>query len=114
MFVLKKNLARFVTENHTNEYILSFSRYETVDRLHQEVTSIYRDSEIDWIQVYNAGCTIDDTVLPEHVTEPNDLDRLINGTFRLFLAALPTPPTIVTIARYESNFVNTSDSNKSK
>ncbi|XP_020279012.1 UPF0489 protein C5orf22 homolog [Pseudomyrmex gracilis] len=75
------------------------SRYETVDRLHQEVTSIYKDSEIDWIQVYNAGCTIDDTVLPEHVTEPNDLDRLINGTFRLFLAALPTPPTIVTIAR---------------
>jgi len=51
--------------------------------------------------VYNAGCTIDDTVLPEHVTEPNDLDRLINGTFRLFLAALPTSPTIVTIARYK-------------
>ncbi|EFN61905.1 UPF0489 protein C5orf22-like protein [Camponotus floridanus] len=49
--------------------------------------------------VYNAGCTIDDTTLPEHVTEPNDLDRLINGTFRLFLAALPTLPTIVTIAR---------------
>ncbi|KMQ99678.1 hypothetical protein RF55_1068 [Lasius niger] len=49
--------------------------------------------------VYNAGCTIDDTILPEHVTEPNDLDRLINGTFRLFLAALPTSPTIVTIAR---------------
>lgn len=78
----------------------SFSRYEAINRLHQEVTSIYRDPEIDWIQVYNAGCTIDDTVLPEHVTEPNDLDRLINGTFRLFLAALPTPPTIVTIARY--------------
>ncbi|TGZ53844.1 Uncharacterized protein DBV15_01836 [Temnothorax longispinosus] len=49
--------------------------------------------------VYNAGSTIDDTVLPEHVTEPNDLDRLINGTFRLFLTALPTSPTIVTIAR---------------
>lgn len=75
------------------------SRYETVDRLFQEVTSVYRDPEIDWMLVYNAGCTIDDTVLPEHVTEPNDLDRLINGTFRLFLAALPTSPTIVTIAR---------------
>ncbi|KAH0948884.1 hypothetical protein HN011_005450, partial [Eciton burchellii] len=59
----------------------------------------YRDSEIDWMLVYNAGCTIDDTVLPEHLTEPGDLDRLINETFRLFLAALPSPPTIVTIAR---------------
>ncbi|EZA49185.1 hypothetical protein X777_12594 [Ooceraea biroi] len=49
--------------------------------------------------VYTAGCTIDNTTLPEHVTELSDLDRLINGTFRLFLAALPTPPTIVTIAR---------------
>lgn len=74
-------------------------RYEIVNRLFQEVTSAYRDSEIDWMLVYNAGCTIDDTILPEHVTESNDLDRLINGTFRLFLAALPTPPTIVTIAR---------------
>ncbi|KAG5309444.1 CE022 protein, partial [Acromyrmex insinuator] len=73
--------------------------YEAVDRIFQEVTSVYRDSEVDWMLVYNAGCTIDDTVLPEHVTEPNDLDRLINGTFRLFLTALPTPPTIVTIAR---------------
>lgn len=70
-----------------------------MDRLFQEVTSAYRDPEIDWMLVYNAGCTIDDTVLPDHVTEPNDLDRLINGTFRLFLAALPTLPTIVTIAR---------------
>ncbi|XP_077268606.1 misexpression suppressor of ras 6 [Temnothorax americanus] len=75
------------------------SRYEAVDRLFQEVTSAYRDPEIDWMIVYNAGSTIDDTVLPEHVTEPNDLDRLINGTFRLFLTALPTSPTIVTIAR---------------
>ncbi|KAG5331240.1 CE022 protein, partial [Acromyrmex charruanus] len=74
-------------------------RYEAVDRIFQEVTSVYRDSEVDWMLVYNAGCTIDDTVLPEHVTEPNDLDRLINGTFRLFLTALPTSPTIVTIAR---------------
>ncbi|XP_011865695.1 PREDICTED: UPF0489 protein C5orf22 homolog [Vollenhovia emeryi] len=75
------------------------SRYEAVDRLFQEVISAYRDPEIDWMLVYNAGCTIDDTVLPDHVTEPNDLDRLINGTFRLFLAALPTSPTIVTVAR---------------
>jgi len=74
-------------------------RYEAVERIFREVISAYRDSEIDWMLVYNAGCTIDDTVLPEHLTEPGDLDCLINETFRLFLAALPSPPTIVTIAR---------------
>jgi len=74
-------------------------RYEVVERIFREVMDAYKDSEIDWMLVYNAGCTIDDTVLPEHVTEPGDLDRLINETFRLFLAALPSSPTIVTIAR---------------
>jgi hypothetical protein len=74
-------------------------RYEAVERIFREVMGAYRDSEIDWMLVYNAGCTIDDTVLPEHLTEPGDLDRLINETFRLFLATLPSPPTIVTIAR---------------
>ncbi|XP_032665560.1 UPF0489 protein C5orf22 homolog [Odontomachus brunneus] len=75
------------------------SRYETVELISREVKAAYKDSEIDWLLVYDAGCTIDDTALPEHVTESNDLDRLIGGTFKLFLAALPTAPTIVTIAR---------------
>lgn len=51
--------------------------------------------------IYDAGCTIDETGLPDHVTESNDLIRLINETFKSFLAALPNAPTIITIARYE-------------
>ncbi|XP_024947428.1 UPF0489 protein C5orf22 homolog isoform X3 [Cephus cinctus] len=74
-------------------------RYEAVARVHREVTAVYKDSEIDWSIVHDAGCTRDDTDLPHHVTTPNDLDRLITGTFRSFLAALPAPPTIVTVAR---------------
>lgn len=79
--------------------MLVMCRFETVELICQEVKAAYKDSEIDWSLVYDAGCTIDDTALPEHVTESNDLDRLIGGTFKLFLAALPTAPTIVTIAR---------------
>ncbi|XP_012225364.1 UPF0489 protein C5orf22 homolog [Linepithema humile] len=73
--------------------------YEAVDQLFQELKLAYPNLDIDWMMVYTAGLTVDDQGLPEHVTEPNDLDRLISGTFRSFLAALPTPPTIVTIAR---------------
>ncbi|XP_014477279.1 PREDICTED: UPF0489 protein C5orf22 homolog [Dinoponera quadriceps] len=75
------------------------SRYEAVVLLCHEVKAAYDDLDIDWSIVYNAGCTIDDTPLPEHVTEPKDLDRLIGETFKLFLVALPKDPTIVTIAR---------------
>jgi hypothetical protein len=70
-----------------------------MDQLFQELKLAYPNLDIDWMMVYTAGLTVDDKGLPEHVTEPNDLDRLISGTFRSFLTALPTPPTIVTIAR---------------
>ncbi|KAK9308665.1 hypothetical protein QLX08_001398 [Tetragonisca angustula] len=75
------------------------ARYEAVELIYRELTSAYKQSEIDWKIIHDAGCTRDDTDLPHHVTTPNDLDRLINGTFRSFLTALPVPPTIVTIAR---------------
>ncbi|XP_029039903.2 UPF0489 protein C5orf22 homolog [Osmia bicornis bicornis] len=75
------------------------SRYEAVELIYRELTSVYKQSEIDWKIIHDAGCTRDDTDLPDHVTKPQDLDRLITGTFRSFLAALPAPPTIVTIAR---------------
>ena len=72
-----------------------------MELIYRELTSVYKQSEIDWKIIHNAGCTRDDTDLPDHVTAPNDLNRLISVTFRSFLTALPTPPTIVTIARYE-------------
>lgn len=75
------------------------ARYEAVELIYRELTSVYKQSEIDWKIIHNAGCTRDDTDLPDHVTAPNDLNRLISVTFRSFLTALPTPPTIVTIAR---------------
>ncbi|XP_068970908.1 UPF0489 protein C5orf22 homolog [Bombus flavifrons] len=75
------------------------ARYEAVELIYRELISVYKQSEIDWKMIHNAGCTRDDTDLPDHVTTPNDLNRLISVTFRSFLTALPTPPTIVTIAR---------------
>ncbi|XP_043266371.1 UPF0489 protein C5orf22 homolog [Venturia canescens] len=78
---------------------ISSHRFEAVERIYHEVTKVYADSEIDWTYVHDAGCTRDDTDLPHHVTSQNDLNRLITGTFRVFLASLPAPPTIVTIAR---------------
>ncbi|XP_058792948.1 UPF0489 protein C5orf22 homolog [Phymastichus coffea] len=74
-------------------------RLDAVRDLYNELTREYKDSEIDWLLIHNAGSTIDDTELPYHITSKVDLDRLIEGTFKSFLNALPAPPTIVTIAR---------------
>lgn len=74
-------------------------RYEAVQLIYREVTSVYKQSDVDWKLIHDAGCTRDDTDLPDHVTKQNDLDRLITGTFRSFLTALPALPTIITIAR---------------
>lgn len=85
--------------NYINFCLFLFRRFEAVERIYREVTKVYADSEIDWTYVHDAGCTRDDTDLPHHVTSQNDLDRLITGTFRVFLASLPASPTIVTVAR---------------
>ncbi|KAF7413633.1 hypothetical protein HZH68_002122 [Vespula germanica] len=73
--------------------------YEAVEVIFRELTSVYKDNDIDWRLIHEAGCTRDDTDLPDHITKPNDLERLIGGTFALFLSALPVEPTIITIAR---------------
>lgn len=75
------------------------SSYDAILEIYDDLHREYRESEIDWMLIHNAGCTIDDTELPHHVTSKVDLDRLIEGTFKSFLNALPAPPTIVTIAR---------------
>lgn len=73
--------------------------FEAISRLYEEMTNIYKESDIDWLQIHDAGCTIDDTELPHHVTSKSDIDKFIEGTFRSFLRVLPAEPTIVTIAR---------------
>ncbi|XP_031826064.1 UPF0489 protein C5orf22 homolog isoform X2 [Nomia melanderi] len=75
------------------------ARYEAVENLYHQLTAAYKQSEIDWITIHNAGLTRDDTDLPHHPTSRADLDRLITGTFRSFLACLSSSPTIVTVAR---------------
>nr|XP_031837450.1 UPF0489 protein C5orf22 homolog [Nomia melanderi] len=75
------------------------TRYEAVENLYLQLMTAYKQSEINWITIHSAGLTRDDTDLPHHPTSRTDLDRLITGTFRSFLACLSSPPTIVTVAR---------------
>lgn len=74
-------------------------RYEVVREIFAEMKKCYPDREINWLLVHDAGCTIDDSELPHHVTSPTDLDRFIGGVFRSFLSIMPATPVSVTMAR---------------
>jgi hypothetical protein len=70
-----------------------------VQALVQEVEAHYPDEQVDWTLVHDAGCTFDDTGLPEHVTSRDDIQQLVTTAFTGLLVSLPGPPTIITISR---------------
>lgn len=68
-----------------------------VGKLAKTVTSLYND--VDWELIHDAGCTIDNTELPEHVSSREDIQCLIDKSFCNLLRELPSKPTIITISR---------------
>ena len=68
-----------------------------VEKLANKVSSFYND--VDWELIHDAGCTIDNTELPEHVSSREVIQRLIDNSFCTLLNELPSKPTIITISR---------------
>lgn len=76
------------------------SNYNKVRELQNLVLNHYNDDDIDWMIMYNAGCTWDDPehVLPHHESTEEELKELY-AKFEGFIASLIVPPTVITIAR---------------
>lgn len=73
--------------------------YVKVAEIRDNVLKNYDDKDIDWELVHDAGCTCDETELPDHVTEKEDLDKMIDGCFTQLLEHLNVPPHAITISR---------------
>ena len=58
----------------------------------------YKEEEIDWELVHDAGCTCDDTELPHHVSSEEELTVMFER-FRGFVEGLKVEPVIVTVSR---------------
>jgi hypothetical protein len=69
-----------------------------VKRIALKVKEAYQD--VDWETIHEAGCTCDDTDLPEHVSTQEEIRSLIGISLKSMLEELPSRPTIVTISRY--------------
>lgn len=72
--------------------------YQKVEKLREAILENYKEKEVDWELVYDAGCTCDDSDLPHHVSSEEDLEIMFDS-FKTFVEILPITPTIITISR---------------
>lgn len=72
-------------------------RWPELKSIAERVKSMYHD--IDWGLIHDAGCTWDESDIPEHVTSREDVSKLIKTSFVGLMDALPKPPTVITISR---------------
>lgn len=74
--------------------------FELVEKLVEDLCCHYKMEEIEWLMIYDAGCTCDDDVheLPHHESDEEELKDLL-GKFEKFMKSLKKRPTIITIAR---------------
>lgn len=57
------------------------------------------EGDIDWMIIHNAGCTCDDTELPNHVSDEAEIDQLVESTRRLLGSLSSQAPGLLTMSR---------------
>jgi hypothetical protein len=74
--------------------------FELTEKLVEDLCCHYKMDEIEWLMIYDAGCTCDDDIheLPHHESNEEELKELLQK-FEKFLKDLRKKPTLVTIAR---------------
>ena len=58
----------------------------------------YKEEEIDWSMIYDAGCTCDVTDLPHHESSREEIETMV-GQLERFLEKVPCPPVVITVSR---------------
>lgn len=75
-----------------------FKNYEKIVELKTTIEANYEDKDIDWKLVHDAGCTCDDSELPDHVSSEEELEIMFS-CFEKFVEVMFKEPIIVTISR---------------
>lgn len=72
--------------------------WSELNELVNSVNTNFKDEKIDWMMIYDAGCTRDSTDLPHHESSDEEIDQLMKY-FESFLRGLDGDPTVITISR---------------
>uniref|UniRef100_A0A182JHL6 Misexpression suppressor of ras n=1 Tax=Anopheles atroparvus TaxID=41427 RepID=A0A182JHL6_ANOAO len=71
---------------------------EKVTVLVRTLKKEYKEEEIDWSMIYDAGCTCDVTDLPHHESSREEIGAMVQQ-LENFLRQLPCAPVVITISR---------------
>uniref|UniRef100_A0A182JZC1 Misexpression suppressor of ras n=1 Tax=Anopheles christyi TaxID=43041 RepID=A0A182JZC1_9DIPT len=71
---------------------------EKVTTLVRTLKREYKEEEIDWSMIYDAGCTCDVTDLPHHESSREEIETMV-GQLERFLEKVPCPPVVITVSR---------------
>ncbi|XP_058063285.1 UPF0489 protein C5orf22 homolog [Anopheles bellator] len=71
---------------------------EKVTKVVRMLKHEYKEEEIDWSMIYDAGCTCDVTDLPHHESSREEIVRMVQS-LEGFLRKLPSAPVVITISR---------------
>uniref|UniRef100_T1H9Q8 Uncharacterized protein n=1 Tax=Rhodnius prolixus TaxID=13249 RepID=T1H9Q8_RHOPR len=69
-----------------------------VKALAERVRQMYIPPQIDWEMIHDAGCTWDNTDLPEHISTVPEIETLLQS-LRMLISKLPCKPNVITISR---------------
>lgn len=93
-----EKIFKYIQENKKLPEISDEDLRTKISKLYDNILSCYKKEAVDWELIHDSGCTCDDTELPDHITEREDLVKFFE-VFTNFLRVLPSAPTIVTISR---------------
>lgn len=83
-----------------DEYKGSGVEYVSQVREIKDAIETHYEGDVDWILVHNAGCTCDNTDLPHHVSDQEEIEHLITEVRRLLLMVTNLRhPKVITISR---------------
>jgi hypothetical protein len=65
----------------------------------KDAIETHSEGKVDWMIVHNAGCTCDDTDLPHHVSDLEEIEQLMSKTRQLLASLTNQNPGLVTMSR---------------
>lgn len=77
--------------------IVSNEVFIKIKNLSDSLHNVYADEEIDWLLIFDSGSTTDTNGLPHHISTEDEL-IFYYAQFKQFIAKLPCPPILITVA----------------
>ena len=94
------SLAALFQKGSQDKFKGNSQHFEAFSDIKKDISDQYGEAEadkVDWLLIHDAGCTCDDTDLPHHVSDEEEIKKLVIRTEMIIKTM--TRPKMITIAR---------------